>query len=160
MIPDDITRALDELEALYLNLGRPLEDEPEGYAVELNNGILADPYLFGTGGFLPSREDAETLAALTLPMLDALAVAALIADPDLGLGWTHPEQVAQESYATIVSAAREPYGQDPRGGDPVYEETYHGDVWLVAGAAVPFTLRDDELERLERVRELVVAARA
>lgn len=141
----------DELIDLVEGLGVP--ESHDGYAVEFNNVMLGSPHITDTG-YLPDKETAEGVAAVLLPVFDVFGAQALTEHPELGECWTHPESEATSSWARIVSAARQPFGDDPEGGDPVYEEEYHGDAWFNAGVALGM-LSDDERRVLDKVRAVL-----
>lgn len=135
---DDVKEVLDHFAAKMQGVGKAVEEEPTGYAVDLHT-TLCDGYFEGTG-YLPRREVAEALAAMLLPGLQALAQTWKLLDPNMDLG------LPMESWAYIVSAERDEHDE------PVYEEIYHGNAWLVAGASMPHTLTDEERALLDEVR--------
>jgi len=135
---------MDDIFTRIRTLGGTAEECPQGYAADFNNAIIGDPYLEGTGYF-PDHETAAGVAAILIPMLDALARESLAADPDLGSCWTDPEGECA-SWAYIVSAERD------EGDDPVIEEMFFGDDWFVAGASLPYTLSGPERLKFEKVK--------
>lgn len=120
----------------FPKLGQHGETLEGGYSIDLNNSILADPYIDCTGWFA-TREIAEGIAAVLIQVSTMLAEAALAADPELGSGWTRPEEVV-DSYAYIVSAERDEWDE------PAVFDHYSGDVWFLAGLSMPWTLHGDE----------------
>lgn len=105
----------------------------DAFAVDFDNAIIGDPYITGTG-FLPNRETAEAVANVLLPIISAVAVGYVEANPGHEFGWTDPMSEAERSYCYLISKARKGWGGDPQAGDPVVEEIYEGDVWFVASA--------------------------
>lgn len=148
-VQDEVLDIVRQIEGIMANVGVTAEEaDGQGYAIDFNNDVLADPYLFGTG-YLPTRKMAETMAAMVLSGLDALANVLLLADPDT----TYESLAGHESWARIVSAERDKWDE------PVYEENFWGDAWLVAGAAMPHTLTDEERALLDQVRIAIEEAR-
>ena len=125
-----VNEAVDRLCDLIRGLGVPGENgEGESYAVEFNSPILGNPYLEGTG-WLPDRETAEGVASIIIPALDDLARARVAGEPKENSCWVDPETEAENNYATLVSAKRDP------NGEPAVEEAFFGDDWLVASAQI------------------------
>lgn len=146
--------AFDDLLTLIRGVGKTIEEEPRGFAVDFNNAILADPYLEGTG-FFPDQETAKGFASLVIPILSAIADEALREKPDLGVGWSHPE-AETNAWCYIISAERKGWDGDPNDGDPVVEEMFEGDAWFLAGVALgqPF-LSAEEQATLDKVRATI-----
>ncbi len=121
----------------------------DGYAVDFNSAVIGSPYITSTG-YLPTIEEAVRVAGVILFVIDVLALATLHAHPDVAGSWADPEGEALQSWATIVSAAREGGSED---GDPVVEERYDrdDDRFTLDINLHGFTLTDEESECLQAV---------
>lgn len=145
------TLTVSYLEAQLLELQTQVEKVGEiadtGFAVDFDSPLLGSPYLYGTG-FLPTLELAQDVASVVIERLTLLAAIAVKLQPDEYDGWADPEHEIR-AYCRIVSAERDEIDE------PTYEETFHGDVWFVAGTTLPFTQNPDEQRRWAAVKELL-----
>jgi hypothetical protein len=124
-------------------------EAPSGsFFVELNNGVIGDPYIEETGWY-PDLETAQTAAALMIHQVNRIAIRQLADDPSSGYGWVHPEQEAESSWATVVSVED---ADGERDGEPAFEEQYAGDEWLASSAEIDL-LDEDQSRRVTRLRE-------
>ena len=108
------------------------------FAVDICSTIYGDPYLCSTG-WLPDQQTAEDIAAF---LIDRLR-----------------EHEDDEVWACITSEARKPWPGSTTefDGDPVHEEMFHGDTWLVTCYEMNL-MSDDQRERIMALLPILHAA--
>lgn len=143
----------DELDIIprIMAIGTDLEATPDGYCVDFNSSMVGDPYITGTG-YLPTIEDAAKVAGTILFVIDVLGLATAQLNPNLTGDTGDPDGEALQSWATIISAARENGNED---GEPLVEEHYdrEGDTFTLDINVHGFSLTAEERECLEAVVE-------